>query len=98
MVAVRLQVVEALMNLAPDYWEKLLNVHAEVSLYPTLGADSTKLQTPGNERDRGDVTHLTITVCLQIAMGSVNKFNFSFVPMCAHELINNQSTCTCTCF
>ena len=96
MVAVRLQVVEALMNLAPDYWEKLLNVHAEVSLYPTLGADATKLQTPGNERDRGDVTQpVIITVCLQIAVGSVNKFNFSFVPMCVHELINKQSACTC---
>ena len=92
----RLQVVEALMNLAPDYWEKLLNVHAEVSLYPTLGADATKLQTPGNERDRGDVTHLTITVCLQIAMGSVNIINFSFVLVCVHELINKQSACTCS--
>ena len=77
MVAVRLQVVEALMNLAPDYWEKLLNVHAEVSLYPTLGADATKLQTPGNERDRGDVTHsVSITAYLHMAMGSV-RFKYS---------------------
>lgn len=47
------QVIEALMNLTPDYWNKLLNAYAEISLYPTINVDSSRLQTPAGGRERG---------------------------------------------
>ena len=50
------KVVECLLLLSPDYWDKLLAVHSESTLYPSMmsyGDGASRLHA-NNERDRGN--------------------------------------------